>query len=122
VGDIDTAVVVDGLKVLDPEWPIREADIFRHRSECRLRARQRTQVRTAVQAMAVRDRLSVVFQRISRASNPSGTKNFMELESIEATPPSRTVTFAPGKDAREMALVNKTAELRNIGEFLPRIP
>ena len=23
----DTAVVVDGLKALDPEWPIREADI-----------------------------------------------------------------------------------------------
>jgi len=27
VSDIDTAVVVDGLKVLDPKWPIREADI-----------------------------------------------------------------------------------------------
>jgi hypothetical protein len=27
VSDIDTAVVVDSLKVLDPEWPIREADI-----------------------------------------------------------------------------------------------
>ena len=26
VSDIDTAVVVDSLKVLDPEWPIREAD------------------------------------------------------------------------------------------------
>jgi len=26
VSDIDTAVV-DGLKALDPEWPIREADI-----------------------------------------------------------------------------------------------
>jgi hypothetical protein len=25
VSDIDTAVVVDGLKALDPEWPIREA-------------------------------------------------------------------------------------------------
>ena len=24
VGDIDTAVVVDSLKALDPEWPIRE--------------------------------------------------------------------------------------------------
>jgi hypothetical protein len=24
VSDIDTAVVVDSLKVLDPEWPIRE--------------------------------------------------------------------------------------------------
>jgi hypothetical protein len=45
----------------------------------------------------------------------------MELEPIETTPSSRTVTLAPGKDAREMALVNKTAELRNIGEFPPRI-
>jgi len=27
VSDIDTAVVVDSLKVLDPEWPIREAVI-----------------------------------------------------------------------------------------------
>ena len=25
MSDIDTAVVVDSLKVLDPEWPIREA-------------------------------------------------------------------------------------------------
>jgi hypothetical protein len=25
VSDIDTAVVVVGLKALDPEWPIREA-------------------------------------------------------------------------------------------------
>jgi hypothetical protein len=29
VRDIDTAVV-DSLKVLDPEWPIREADINHH--------------------------------------------------------------------------------------------
>ena len=29
VSDIDT-VVVDSLKALDPEWPIREADICRH--------------------------------------------------------------------------------------------
>jgi hypothetical protein len=28
VSDIDTAVVVDSLKALDREWPIREADIF----------------------------------------------------------------------------------------------
>ena len=27
VSDIDTAVVVDGLKALDPKWPIREADM-----------------------------------------------------------------------------------------------
>jgi hypothetical protein len=29
VSDIDTAVVVDSLKVLDPKRPIREADIAR---------------------------------------------------------------------------------------------
>jgi hypothetical protein len=27
VSDIDTAVVVDSLKVFDSKWPIREADI-----------------------------------------------------------------------------------------------
>jgi len=27
VSDIDTAVVVDGLKALDPKRPIREADV-----------------------------------------------------------------------------------------------
>jgi hypothetical protein len=27
VSDIDTAVVVDSLKALDREWPIREADM-----------------------------------------------------------------------------------------------
>jgi hypothetical protein len=28
VSDIDTAVVVVGLKALDPEWPIREGDFI----------------------------------------------------------------------------------------------
>ena len=32
--DIDT-VVVDSLKALDPEWPIREADIWRTKAEVR---------------------------------------------------------------------------------------
>jgi len=27
VSDIDTVVVVVGLKALDPEWPIREAEV-----------------------------------------------------------------------------------------------
>ena len=27
VSDIDTAVVVDSLKALDPEWPIREVEV-----------------------------------------------------------------------------------------------
>ena len=31
VSDIDTAVVVVGLKALDPEWPIREAFDWPHR-------------------------------------------------------------------------------------------
>jgi hypothetical protein len=35
VSDIDTAVVVDSLKVLDPEWPIREADVADARSKRR---------------------------------------------------------------------------------------
>ena len=35
VSDIDT-VVVDSLKALDPEWPIREADIDGHRWHVRL--------------------------------------------------------------------------------------
>jgi hypothetical protein len=30
VGDIDT-VVVDSLKALDPEWPIREADVVQYK-------------------------------------------------------------------------------------------
>ena len=34
MSDIDTAVV-DGLKALDPKWPIREADICWQRNFCR---------------------------------------------------------------------------------------
>jgi hypothetical protein len=37
VSDIDT-VVVDSLKALDPEWPIREADVVLHRGERQVRA------------------------------------------------------------------------------------
>jgi hypothetical protein len=37
VSDIDTAVVVVGLKALDPEWPIREAiDHVGHQADVRL--------------------------------------------------------------------------------------
>ncbi|HXR35539.1 MAG TPA: hypothetical protein VN754_06305 [Candidatus Binataceae bacterium] len=32
VGDIDTTVVMDSLKALDPEWPIREAEVASARS------------------------------------------------------------------------------------------
>ena len=35
VGDIDTTVV-DSLKVLDPKWPIREADMVSERRHFRL--------------------------------------------------------------------------------------
>jgi hypothetical protein len=66
-------------------------------------------------------KLSAVFQRLRRASNPSGAKNFMGLEAIEAAPPSWAVTLALGENPREVALVNKTTELGNISEFTPRI-
>ena len=43
------------------------------------------------------------------------------LEAIEAAPPSWAVTLALGENPREVALVNKTTELRNISELTPRI-
>jgi hypothetical protein len=43
------------------------------------------------------------------------------LEAIEAAPPSRAVTLALGKNAREVALVHKAAELGNFGELQPRV-
>ena len=36
MSDIDTAVVVDGLKALDPKWPIREADVGTNGSALRM--------------------------------------------------------------------------------------
>jgi hypothetical protein len=45
-------------------------------------------------------------------------KNFIGLRAIQAAPPSRTVTLAPGKNTREVALVNKAAELGNISKLL----
>jgi hypothetical protein len=45
-------------------------------------------------------------------------KNFIGLTAVEAAPPSRTVTLAPGKNPREVALVNKAAELGNIRKLL----
>jgi hypothetical protein len=41
VSDIDTAVVVIGLKALDPEWPIREAIDASSISFCLPRKRSR---------------------------------------------------------------------------------
>ena len=40
---------------------------------------------------------------------------------MKATPPSRAVTLAPGENPRELALVNKAAELGNINELPARI-
>jgi hypothetical protein len=54
VSDIDTAVVVDGLKALDPERPIREADIPRS-TKCEIheftprRGRKGTSIGTRLQ-------------------------------------------------------------------------
>jgi hypothetical protein len=42
---------------------------------------------------------------------------FVRLTAMEAAPPSRTVTLAPGKNTREVALVDKAAELGNISEL-----
>jgi hypothetical protein len=36
---------------------------------------------------------------------------------MKAAPPTWAVTFAPGKYAREMALVNEAAEKCNLGEL-----
>ena len=60
------------------------------------------------------------FQRV--ASPPGRPKNFMSLRAKEAAPPSRTVTLAPRKNPREVALVDKAAELGNVGEFPARVP
>lgn len=43
---------------------------------------------------------------------------FVELTPVDAAPPSRAVTLVPGKNTREMALVDKTAELSNIRKLL----
>src|SRR5580704_7318972 len=48
-------------------------------------------------------------------------ENFVGLTAIEAAPPSWTVTLAPGKDPGEVALVNKAAELGNIGKLPVRV-
>jgi hypothetical protein len=36
---------------------------------------------------------------------------------MKAAPPTRAVTLAPGKYAREMALVNEAAKQGNLGKF-----
>ena len=41
------------------------------------------------------------------------------LNALQTAPASRTVTFAPGKNAGEVALVDKAAGLRNIRELQP---
>ena len=56
MSDIDTAVVVDGLKALDPKWPIREADIPRRQ----LRASSRLRIKLSGLQKQKRDRLATV--------------------------------------------------------------
>jgi hypothetical protein len=41
---------------------------------------------------------------------------------MEAAPASGTVTLAPGKNAGEVALIDKAAELGDIGELPVRVP
>jgi hypothetical protein len=38
-----------------------------------------------------------------------------DLKTVKAAPPSWTVAFTPGKNAREVALIDKAAGLGNIG-------
>ena len=45
MSDIDTAVVVDGLKALDPKWPIREADIAARQRRAMSRSRPKSVLR-----------------------------------------------------------------------------
>jgi len=54
VSDIDTAVV-DGLKALDPEWPIREADIGRDLASVGLSAYDLGRVKTPELAVRVEE-------------------------------------------------------------------
>jgi hypothetical protein len=46
----------------------------------------------------------------------------LRADAMETAPSSGTVTLAPGKHAGEVALVDKAAELGNIGEFPVRVP
>jgi hypothetical protein len=45
------------------------------------------------------------------------SRELIRLQAVKAAPPTRAVTLAPGKYAREMALVNEAAKQGNIGEL-----
>src|SRR5271156_6608149 len=84
--------------------------------------------RTFATLSAISDRSVNAYQcstpnRFERVATPSRwLKHFMSLKAIEAAPPSRTVTLAPRKNPGEVALVDKAAELGNVGEFPARVP
>jgi hypothetical protein len=53
--------------------------------------------------------------------DPDAAESPFRLQAMKAAPSTRTVTLAPGKYAREMALVNEAAKQGNIGEFAARV-
>jgi hypothetical protein len=53
--------------------------------------------------------------------DPDAAESPFRLQAVKAAPPTRAVTLAPGKYAREMALVNEAAKQGNIGEFAARV-
>jgi hypothetical protein len=52
---------------------------------------------------------------LSRAADPNEQISF---RSVKTAPPSRAATLAPGKNAREVALIDKAAELSDISKCL----
>ena len=53
--------------------------------------------------------------------DPDAAESPFRLQAVKATPPTRAVTLAPGKYAREMTLVNEAAMESNLGEFAARV-
>src|ERR1700726_3499199 len=49
--------------------------------------------------------------------DPDAAESPFRLQAVKATPPTRAVTLAPGKYAREMALINEAAKQGNLGKF-----
>src|SRR6476660_1534160 len=76
VGDIDT-VVVDSLKVLDPKWPIREADSSRTSGHVRFRANTGSEKPFSITSSAASSLLPPVFSFVgevnfvARSSSPN---------------------------------------------------
>jgi hypothetical protein len=65
VSDIDT-VVVDSLKALDPEWPIREADIVRGPSQLIILTKVRREPRIGETRDLARMNSSIAYLRYLR--------------------------------------------------------